>query len=514
MASKGRPPSILVFMTDHQRADTIRPEHPCRTPHMTGVAERGMLFTQHYTCAAHCCPSRATFMTGLYPSRHGVHNNVSNPVRLSPGLAEGVRCFSEDLRDAGYRLAYAGKWHVSDREDPGDRGWEELEFDCGKGTVHHASYEHFDQVAQEQQADLPREPGVIWRPGWGHYRLYGATPDAGPKGYENLHDYRIVRSAMDALPHLAAGDQPWMLYCGVHGPHDPYVIPEKYARMYHPSEVELPPSFEDDLEDKPRIYQRMRRMAWGQLSRDEVRAAIAHFWGYCTMLDAMFGELLEALEATGQRDNTVVVVTSDHGDYCGDHGLFAKGVPAFEGAYHVPLAIQGPPEVVGAGHSVAAFTSHADLAQTFRDLAGCPVPEDLPGRSLAPFLRGESPADWRDEMQFQFNGVELYYSQRTCLTHRWKYVYNGFDFDELYDLQADPHELVNLAYPGRYPQPPLHVGEAASSGSFRPWPQLPEELERVREEMLRRLWRFNRQERDMLFNPYVTVAMAPVGPGG
>ena len=136
----------------------------------------------------------------------------------------------------------------------------------------------------------------------------------------------------------------------------------------------------------------------------------------------------------------------------------------------------------------------------------------MPGRSLVPFLEGGAPGDWRDEMHFQMDGVELYYSQRAVLTKQHKYVYNGFDFDELYDLEADPHEMVNLAAPNRYPQAPMHVGERASSGEYRPWPRLAEGLESVREGMLKRMWRFGREQEDMLFNPYVTVAMAPQGP--
>jgi len=505
-------PNVLVFMTDQQQADVIHPDHPCRTPNVQRVISDGALFTRHHTSTAHCCPSRASFMTGLYPSRHGVHNNISNPVRLSQGLNEGVRCFSEDLCDAGYDLAFAGKWHVSNVEDPIDRGWRELEVTCRKGTLHHAPYERFDQIAQEQLEDQARTPGWVWRPGWGHYQLFGSRPDGGPKGYENNHDYKVVRSAMEALPQMAKGDRPWMLYCGTGGPHDPFIIPEKYANMYDPDQVELPESFLDTLEDKPRIYQRMRYQYWGQLTADEVRASIAHYWGYCTMLDEMFGELLDTLEQTGQLDDTLIIFTSDHGDYCGAHGLYCKGVPAFREAYNVPLAMRWANGMEGGGRIVDEFTCQSDMAQTFRDLAGCDVPDDMPGRSIAPLMLGDTPDDWRKEMHFQFNGVELYYSQRTCLTRDWKYVYNGFDFDELYDLQNDPHEMVNLAFPTRCPQPLMNVGEAAGSTQYRPWPYLAPELEAVRRDMLERIWRFNRREQDMIFNPYATVAMAPWGP--
>ncbi len=510
-------PNILCVMTDQQQADVIHPDHPCRTPNVDRIIAGGALFTRHFTSTAHCCPSRASFMTGLYPSRHGVHNNISNPMRLSQGLNPEVRCFSEDLRQSGYELSFAGKWHVSNEENPSDRGWHELEFNCGKGSFHHRSYENFRKIAMQEAPDRERTSGDVWRPGWGHYRLYGSVPDGGPKGYENVYDYKVTQSAIEGLQDLARGEAPWMLYCGLVGPHDPFIVPERFATMYDPADIELPESFHDTLEDKPRTYQRMRHMFFGQLTADEVRQSIAHYWGYCTMLDAMFGELLEALEATGQMDDTIIIFTSDHGDYCGSHGLYCKGVPAFREAYNVPLAVQWTNGLQNPGREVEALTCQSDMAQTFRDIAGCGVPDDMPGRSILPFLSDGTATDWRDEMHFQFDGVELYYSQRTCFTDKWKYVYNGFDFDELYDLQRDPHETVNLAFPSRYPQPLLNVGPGGdatlgSSGGYRPWPHLPEELEQVRRDMLRRIWRFAMQEQDPMANPYATVAMAPWGP--
>ncbi|MFO7899889.1 MAG: sulfatase-like hydrolase/transferase, partial [Planctomycetota bacterium] len=116
-------PNILIFMTDHQRADTALPEHPAPTPNLDRLGREGVTFTQTYCSAPHCCPARATFWSGLYPSRHGVWNNVCNEQALSKGLADGVRLWSEDLADAGYAMHWLGKWHVSVEESPADRGW-------------------------------------------------------------------------------------------------------------------------------------------------------------------------------------------------------------------------------------------------------------------------------------------------------------------------------------------------------------------------------------------------------
>jgi arylsulfatase A-like enzyme len=146
-----------------------------------------------------------------------------------------------------------------------------------------------------------------------------------------------------------------------------------------------------------------------------------------------------------------------------------------------PKGIRNP------GREIDAFVTLADFAPTFLELAGVPVPDGLTGRSLVPFLRGEIPADWRDTLYTQFNGVELYYTQRVVMTREFKYVYNGFDFDELYDLRSDPHEMVNVA--------------------DRP------EYQEIKRELVRRMWRFAAEQGDeLIFNPYGTVALAPWGP--
>ena len=293
--------------------------------------------------------------------------------------------------------------------------------------------------------------------------------------------------ALRALPELEKGGGPWGLYVGVLGPHDPYVVPRKYVDRYRLEDIELPASYADRLEDKPRIYRRLRRDRWDQLGERETRDAIRHYRAYRTHVDDLFGRLLNALDRTGQAEDTLVLYVSDHGDYCGEHGLFAKGIPCFRGAYHVPAVVRWPRGVRTPGRRVPRFVSLADFAPTFLEVAGLPVDRDFSGASLLPFLRGEEPARWRDEIHTQCNGVELYYTQRSVCTRDYKYVYNGFDDDELYDLKADPDEMKNLA--------------------------LDPSLEEVKRGMLRRMWRFAQREQDAAPSAYITVSLAPYGPG-
>ncbi len=477
-------PNILIVMVDQEGGGIMTPGHPCRTPNADRLAREGLRFSQTYTIAAHCCPSRATFMTGLFPSQHGIYNNVLNQAALHESLNPGVTTFSEVLRDEGYELGFSGKWHVSATEGPADRGWKEYMASGVQGEMHGLRWERFRQMAQEPESDAPREKGELLRPGWGRYRLYGTrTPDPEHDPY-HPHDIQAVRAGLQALEDLSSSGQPWCLFIGPVGPHDPYILPEKYATMYDPDDVTLPPSFYDNLLDKPRVYQRQRRF-WSQMSEQEYREAIAHYWGFCTMQDDLLGMVLDGLDATGQADNTVVIFTSDHGDYAGAHGLFMKGVAAFDECYHVPLLVRWPAGITDAGRTVDEFVSLADFAPTFVELGGGELPRSS-GQSLVPFFRGEEPEDWPDAVYTQFNGVELYYSQRVVRTKDWKYVYNGFDDDELYNLQEDPHCLRNVA------QDPRNRA--------------------VLEEMCARMWKRGYLEDDIFCNPYPTVSLAPFGP--
>lgn len=472
-------PNILIVMTDHQRGDTVLGEHPCITPNLDRLRSQGLTFANAWCPTPHCCPARATFMTGLYPSRHGVWNNICNSQALSRGLKSGVRTFGEDLAAAGYNLAWSGKWHVSTEETPANRGWREL-FVSSKGGDHHGPrWDTFRRIAQEPPV-AQRGEGEILRPGYGNVKLYGAHDR------QDSHDRHTVDLALSALPELAASGKPWALFTGLIGPHDPYMVPQKYLDMYKIEDIPLPPSYADEMADKPRIYKRMRDQVFGQLTPREVREAIRHFWAYCTYLDALLGELLDALDKTGQADNTVVVYTADHGDYCGDHGLFAKGIPNFRGAYHVPAVVRWPRGIACPGGRVEALVSLADFAPTFTELAGLTPDTTLTGRSLLPWFKGQAPAGWRDAIFTQCNGVELYYTQRSVRTAQWKYVFNGFDFDELYDLTHDPHEMVNLADKPQY--------------------------DPIKRQLLRRMWKFAAEQDDGAVNNYVTVGLAPWGP--
>lgn len=474
-------PNFLVFMTDHQRGDMQPPYHQAITPNLERLYQNGVAFRQAYCPAPHCCPSRATFFSGLYPSEHGVWNNVNVANTLSRGLNDGVRLFSEDLRDAGYQMYFSGKWHVSAEEGPQERGFDLL--------YHPEQYHKYPRVptaedeAFYQHGNLDTEatgktvPGQILRPGYPSYIQYGNNESP-------YHDREVVDAALDQLDKLD-DHAPFFLYVGPLGPHDPYFVPQHCLDLYPPESIRLPESFHDSMEDKPRLYGRTRRQ-YAQLSEAEQRESIRHYLAFCTYEDELFGKLLDRLEERKLLDTTCVIYVSDHGDYVGAHGLWAKGLPCFDEAYHI-CSVVGYAGITRRGEVEDHLLSLADYAPTLLELAGISTNRRFSGRSLVPLLRGEAVAEWPEWRYTQTNGNEIYGIQRSVANNEWKYVFNSFDEDELYNLKHDPLQLHNLA------------GDPA--------------YESVVHDLCRQMWRFALQHQDTIINPYIMTALAPVGPG-
>ncbi len=478
------PPNFLIFMTDQQRADTAPPFRGAQMPALERFARESLAFSAAYTVSPHCCPSRASFFTGQLPTRHGVWNNVGVPNALSRGPRPGTRFFSDALLEAGYRLDFSGKWHVSAECRPEASGWNVparqrgREMAAPRAETARAVWEAYRKLAA-QPGGAPRKPGEIQRPGYPPYTHYGETEN--PFG-----DGDVVADALATFAERGSGSQPWCQFVGTLGPHDPYKVPRAFLDRYPAGSVRLPANFEDAMAEAPALYRRMRRV-FAALPPEEHAEALRHYLALCSYEDFLFGQVLEALERSGQAENTVVLYCSDHGDYAGEHGLWTKGLPAYESAYHIPLLIRWPAGLQRPGEVCDRFVSLTDLAPTFLELAGCAPQPALDGRSLAPFLRGEDPADWRRESLRMSNGNELYGIQRSLRTERWKLVFNGFDEDELYDLATDPGETRNRA----------------ADPACAP----------IRRELYSRLWSQLAAAEDDCTNGYIAVGLAEYGPG-
>ena len=206
---------------------------------------------------------------------------------------------------------------------------------------------------------------------------------------------------------------------------------------------------------------------------------------FCTYEDYLFGLVLDTLKKRSDFDDTLILFTSDHGDYNGEHGLWCKGLPAFKGAYHIPAVISWKNGLKNPDRTIDAPVSLADFAPTFLEL----VNEDastLTGKSLLPFIYDKKPETWREYSFTQTNGNEIYGIQRAVFNDKWKLVYNSFDYDELYNLEVDPDELVNLAADEKYKD--------------------------IKKSLYRELWFFAESVNDKCLNPYIMVGLAEFGP--
>lgn len=509
-------PNILIFMPDQQAGSTVLPGSQVIKPHLDRFVSESLAFTHAHCPAPHCCPSRTSFLSGWYPSEHGVFNNVETDTAIHFNPAPGTPFWGKWLAAAGYNTGYSGKLHVGRDIVPADCGFTDFG-NLKKGHHDNSETGHADMMAKYANSETDvakRKPGEILRPDWNPNQLYKTLPNEGPTGYDNQPDTKVVRTGIAGMERFAKDGKPWCVMISTGGgAHDPYDVPKKFVDLYNLAKIELPPSFHDTMDDKPRIYQRQRYEYWSQLSDEETRDSIRHYYAKCSFQDALFGEILDALEKTGQAENTIVLYTSDHGDYHAAHGLWMKGVPAFREAYNIPSVVRWPAVIHQAGKQLTPFVDQVDWSATFLEAAGVTAPTKLSGQSLMPFFRGETPASWRTATFSQMNGVELYYTQRITMTHDWKYVYNGFDYDELYDLKNDPHEMHNLAFPDLSAKRKAVLESKGLQPGQLPWPALDPKLEAVRKDLLARMWTFAAAHNDIIFNPYGTVALAPYGPG-
>ncbi|SCG37778.1 sulfatase-like hydrolase/transferase [Micromonospora coxensis] len=499
--------NVLIFMTDQQRGATVLPGHrlKAKTPRLDEFRREALTFGRSYTPSPHCCPSRASLFTGLYPSQHGVWNNVNLTNALTRGPREGTKFWFSGFQQAGYDLVFSGKWHVSNAQMPADLGWREL-FMPQRSRPQPESWDAQRELARAMEirkawrnprpGPEERAEGEIVRPGFPRYVHYGVDENPFSDGTVVEHAVNWIR---DETPDATA---PWMLYVGTLGPHDWYTPPQRFLDLYDIDDISLPDNFADPMNDKPALYRRTRDR-FDQLTEREHREAIRHYLAFCTYEDHLFGLLLDALEAAGTYDDTVILYLSDHGDYAGDHGLWTKGLPAFESAYHIPTIIRWPDMPVDMrGRTNDAKVSLVDIGPTLADICEATPPAQMSGHSLRPWLDGTRTDDVRDTLFFQSNGNEAYGIQRIVMTDDWKLVCNFFDDDELYDLRSDPDEMTNL----------LGGTRAERRVGVGPLDIVPEHLRDVVRELYQQMWTNALKYDDEIFNNYIMTAISTFGP--
>ncbi|MHC4444308.1 MAG: sulfatase-like hydrolase/transferase [Planctomycetota bacterium] len=434
--------NILLIQADQQRRDMlgVYGNPVVRTPAIDRLASEGMVFDYAFTPTPICGPARASLITGLWPRNHGILVNLESGSVAGRDFIGEHATLAELLAAGDYRSVLCGKWHVGSNLPPEKCGFEGVFYPGYGYPKNHPHY--LDYLKKLGTTFKLREEMYSPTPD-GHDKTLLAAVQKGPA--EVAIPHYLVDQAIAAIKQSAKSGQPFFIRCDFWGPHAPYIVPEPYASMYDPQQIEPWPNFDDSLTGKPEI-QRAYRRYWGieNFTWDEWSRLVAMCYGYCTLIDDEVARMRAALAESGVADNTVIFYTSDHGGMVGAHDLADKGPYLYDEICRIPFVAYVPG--LPAGRRSDALVYNMDLMPTLLDLAGCEVPSGLDAVSFMPVLKGEHERVRQDDTVYmEFHGHHQPYSQRLVRTRRAKYIYNPAEIDELYDLEHDPHELHNRA---------------------------------------------------------------------
>jgi arylsulfatase A-like enzyme len=480
-------PNFLFIMTDQQRADWLScAGHPVlKTPNIDAIAATGTRFENFHATSPICMPNRASFMTGRYPTTHGLRSNGC-------WLSLRANTFVDVLAASGYHTAAIGKSHLQPMT-----GLPNFDEDLLAGPIAEAWRDDVGNYEQEEpdqyRDDMPYELQLPYygyqhvdmvtdhgdRCG-GHYRqwfkqkapnwreLHDAANElphsySCPQAYrtpvpEALYPTAYVRDkAVDYLHGRATNDQPFFAFVSFPDPHHPFNPPGKYWDLYQPGDFSLPLPYEAHRNPTPPM--RFVHDAWksnaNQLSpqtatmatEQHLKEAMALSAGMLAMIDDAVGDLVATLKETGLYDDTIICFTSDHGDYLGDFNLLLKGAMPFRSITRVPMIWSDPAD--RSARTTDALAATIDLPATILDRVGVPPYFGMQASSFLPVLNGEA-TEHKDALFIEYNdggarlGFDTAARVKAVVTDRYRFtIYKGEDWGELYDLAEDPNETHN-----------------------------------------------------------------------
>ncbi len=425
-------PNILIVMVD-QLNGTLFPDGPAdwlHAPNLKALAARSTRFQNCYTASPLCAPARASFMSGLLPSRTRVYDNAAE-------FASDIPTYAHHLRRAGYYTCLSGKMHF-----------------VGPDQLHGFEDRLTTDIYPADFGWTPdyRKPNA--RIDWWYHNM-GSVTGAGVAEITNQMEYddEVAAHAIQKLYQLSRAEdaRPWCLTTSFTHPHDPYVARKKYWDLYencpHLDPNEGPYAFDDYDPHSQRIMQANDHSSFNITPADVRRSRQAYF-ANISYLDDKIGALMRVLEDTRQVDNTVIIFVADHGDMLGEKGLWFK-MNFYDGSARVPLMIAAPnltPRLI------TTPVSTLDVTPTLADLAGVSLDEIaswVEGESLIPLAQGgERTAPVAMEYAAEASNAPLV----SLRYGKWKYNRCQLDPDQLFDMESDPYETINLA------EDPAHQG--------------------------------------------------------
>ena len=418
-------PNILILMVD-QLSGTLFPDGPAdwlHTPHLKKLAERSGRFKNAYTASPLCAPGRASFMSGQLPRRTRVYDNAAE-------FASDIPTYAHHLRRAGYQTCLSGKMHF-----------------VGPDQLHGFEARLTTDIYPVDFGWTPdyRKPGE--RIDWWYHNLSSVT-HAGVAEITNQLDYDddVAHCAVQKLYDLARtqDDRPWCLTVSFTHPHDPYLARRQFWDLYETCDHLEPgvPAIGFDEQDahSKRLLQASDWQNYS-ITDDDIHRSRRAYFANISYIDDKIGQLLDVLLRCRMDDNTIVLFVSDHGDMLGERGLWFK-MSFYEGSSRVPLMIAAPGL---APQRIESPVSTLDVTPTLAALAGVSLDDVMPwtdGESLLPILNGEKR---ENPVAMEYAAEGSHAPMVSLRTGRWKYNRCRLDADQLFDLEADPHELTNLA---------------------------------------------------------------------
>jgi len=463
-------PNILLITSDQQHFNTLGFRNSeVKTPNLDRLAQGGTVFTRTYCPNPTCSPTRASIITGRYPSQHGCWS-------LGTKLSEEHHTVGEDFTHAGYRTALVGKAHfqplASTEEFESLEAYPVLQ-DLDFWRRFHGPFYGFEHVELARNHADEAHVGqhyAIWmeEKGFRNWRECFRKPTGSspaqhgrwniPEEYH--YDTWIAERTNALLEQYKASDERFFLWASFFDPHPPYLVPEPWDMMYDPHSITVPavvegehdsnpPHFKLTQQEKP-DFSPWRESGFGmhgfhshKHSRQQLQENIAIYYGMISLMDKYIGKILSKLEQLGLSDNTLVVFTTDHGHFYGQHGLIAKGAFHYEDMIRVPFIVRFPGRVP-AGRTCAALQTLVDLAPTFLSITGIDIPREMTGIDQSDVWFGESEGI-RDHIIVENRHEPTTIHVKTYVNERYKItVYYNRDYGELFDLKEDPGEINNL----------------------------------------------------------------------
>ena len=418
-------PNILLIMSDeHAPQYSSIHGHPLvKSPNMERLADMGVTFDNAYCNSPICGPSRMSFMTGRYIHRAGTYDNGFP-------MSSDTITWAHRLRNVGYDVVISGKQHF-----------------CGPDQRHGFR----TQLARDLHAEQWTRDGVArGAPDWEEGIIeaknpWGGASAAGPGTTTSIEvDDLVEEEALTYIKDPERKNQPWCINVGFIAPHFPLVVPQQYWDMYPLDQIDMPEIPEGHLENMHPVYKRMRKMfGLADFPEEIVRKGRAGYYGLITYLDDKIGRLIDALEETGQLENTIIVHTSDHGEMNGEHGMWRKS-NMYEASSRIPLQIAWPGHLP-AGLRISQNVSLVDLIATVVELSGASADiAPLDGDSLMPLINGETEA-WKDEAFCEYLAHGILRPVAMLKKGDYKLNISLGDPPELFNIAEDPNEFNDLS---------------------------------------------------------------------